>query len=221
MRTTKYLARQGSTAGRDRSGGRRRRRVSALLGALAVLLSGAAATAVLAQDPVETPAQQPPAQGAAPTPGQDALAARPDFKLPFECRARVRLTTYRGHNPEDKKIDMFQVGKPTGARILASAAGLVHEQFYPGGIEINHGGGWFTVYLHMKSHVRPGTRVQRGQLVGVMGNVGTRVVHLHYEQLYNPGHDDADNQHIVTPVIQGERLSMRADRPLLRTSANC
>jgi murein DD-endopeptidase MepM/ murein hydrolase activator NlpD len=219
MRTTERLTRQDSTPDPDRSAGRRRRfsgATAVLLGALAVV-AGTGAMVAQAQDTTETPAQQAPA----PESPAGAVAARPDFRLPLTCGARVRLTTYAAHNPEDKKIDMFQVGKPEGARIIASAAGFVHEQFDPGGIEINHGGGWFTVYLHMKSHVRVGTRVRRGQLIGTMGKVGTGVVHLHYEQLYNAGGVDADNGDIVTPVLQGETIHMRADRPLLRTSTNC
>jgi murein DD-endopeptidase MepM/ murein hydrolase activator NlpD len=221
MSSTEYRARHGSATERDRSVARRRLvcgATAALLGALAVLASGSGATATPAQAPAEAPAQQAPApQGPA-----AAVAARPDFRLPFACGAKIELKTYRGHKPVDKKIDMYRVGMPRDSPILASAAGLVHEEFYPGGIEIDHGNGWFTVYLHMKSHVRPGTRVRRGQQIGVMGTVGTGAVHLHYEQLDNPGSHDADNQDIVNPVIQGEGpIVMHPDRPLLRTSTNC
>jgi murein DD-endopeptidase MepM/ murein hydrolase activator NlpD len=74
---------------------------------------------------------------------------RPDFRVPLPCGAQASLTTYVGHNPDDKKIDIFRKGVPKGSPILASAAGYVHEQFAPGGIEIDHGNGWFSVYLHL------------------------------------------------------------------------
>jgi hypothetical protein len=219
MSSTEHLARQGATP-------KRRRRLvpgatAAVLGALAVLVSAAGAMAVA---PTEAPTQQPPVQGPPAEPQAPAAARtpRPDFRLPFACGAKIQLKTYRGHHPDDKKIDMYRVGMPTNSPILASAAGLVHEQFAPGGIEIDHGAGWFTVYLHMKSHVAPGTRVARGQQIGVMGNVGTGAVHLHYEQLYHANSHDADNADIVNPVLQGEGpIVMDPDHPLLRTSTNC
>ena len=88
--------------------------------------------------------------------GRQARAGRPDFRLPFPCQAKANLPTYRGHDPDDKKIDRYRVGMRTGSPILASADGYVHQQFAPGGIEIRHGNGWFTVYLHMSSMLPPG-----------------------------------------------------------------
>jgi hypothetical protein len=160
---------------------------------------------------------------AAPAAAADPLPNRPDFRLPFECGAQVELKTYFGHNPDDKKIDAYQYGRPTGAPILASAAGYVHQQFSPGGIEIRHGNGWFTTYMHMSWHVAPGTWVEQGDVVGTMGDVGSPgAVHLHYEQLYAPGLDDAGTQHIVHPLLQGEGpIVMHPNNPLTRTSTNC
>jgi len=152
-----------------------------------------------------------------------SAGARPDFRLPFECGVKAELKTYYGHNPDDKKIDMYRYGMPTGSPIVASAAGYVHEAFWPGGIEIRHGGGWFTTYMHMSWHVPVGTWVARGQRIGTMGDVGTEgTPHLHYEQLYNPYSDqDADNGNIVTPVLQGQTLVMDPEHPVDMTSTNC
>ncbi|MFT4048937.1 MAG: peptidoglycan DD-metalloendopeptidase family protein [Solirubrobacterales bacterium] len=153
----------------------------------------------------------------------DPLPNRPNFLLPFDCGTTDLIQTYAGHNPDDKKMDMYVQGQPTNANIRASAPGLVHEEFYPGGIEINHGNGWFTTYMHMKWHVPAGTYVQQGQIVGTMGDIGGNgVVHLHYEQLYAPGRSDAQTSDMVNPILQGEGpIVMQVGKPLYRVSQNC
>lgn len=151
----------------------------------------------------------------------DALPGRPDFRLPFPCTSVVQVKTYYGHNPDDKKMDMYRQGMTTGSPILAAADGYVHEQFYPGGIEVRHGNGWFTTYMHMSWHVPVGTWVKRGQRIGTMGSVGTGYPHLHHEQLYAPGRGDADNGDIVNPVLQGRGpLVLRPESPITMTSTN-
>ncbi len=151
-----------------------------------------------------------------------SMAHRPDFLLPFESGATIALTTYVGHNPDDKKIDMFRHGMKTGSPIVASAAGVVHEWFDPGGLEIRHGSGWFTVYLHMSKRIANGTRVNRGDWIGTMGSVGTGVPHLHYEQLFNPNSDqDADTGDMVNPVLQGTGpIVMDPKNPISMVSTN-
>lgn len=150
------------------------------------------------------------------------IAGRPDFRLPFPCDADVQVVSYFGHNPDDKKMDMRVVGVPTGSPILASAAGLVHEQFHPGGIEIRHGDGWFTTYMHMKWHVPVGTWVEQGDVVGEMGNVASPDYHLHYEQLYAPGQNNAHTSDMVHPVLQGEGpIVLVPNKPFTRRSTNC
>ena len=147
---------------------------------------------------------------------------RPDFFLPFEAGAKVELKTYDGHNPVDKKIDMYRHGMKTGSPILASADGVVHEWFLPGGIEIRHGDGWFTTYMHMAKRIPRGTKVKRGDWVGVMGSVGTGFPHLHYEQLFNPRSDlNAGNQHLVRPLLQGRGpIALDPGKPITMDSTN-
>ncbi|MFV0131982.1 M23 family metallopeptidase [Streptomyces sp. HMX87] len=148
------------------------------------------------------------ASGALPAAAAPAAraAARPDFRLPFACGETWQLQTYAGHAPEDKKLDMYRVGGQTlGGQVVASAAGTVTEFFEPGGLEINHGGGWFTVYLHMdRIDVRLGQPVASGAPLGRLGLVGTGTAHLHYEQLYDSnGDDDGETDEMVHPVLQG------------------
>ncbi|GLP67022.1 hypothetical protein TUSST3_36440 [Streptomyces sp. TUS-ST3] len=155
-----------------------------------------------------------------------APAARPDFRLPFACGQTWQLQTYLGHAPDDKKLDMYRVGGPTlGATVVASAAGTVTELFEPGGLEINHGGGWFTVYLHMdRRDVRLGQSVASGTPLGRLGLVGTDSAHLHYEQLYDTnGDNDGETDEMVHPVIQGTeyRLSPNGPFPQVKSTNAC
>jgi murein DD-endopeptidase MepM/ murein hydrolase activator NlpD len=68
---------------------------------------------------------------------------------------------------------MYRQAVKIGSPILAAAGGVVHEWFDPGGLEIRHGGGWFTVYLHISKRIASGTKVERGDWIGTMGSVGT------------------------------------------------
>ncbi|MBD9722054.1 M23 family metallopeptidase [Streptomyces caniscabiei] len=190
-------------------------RAAAALAVFAALLTTLVATA--------------PATSAAPGAARSssaAAAARPDFKLPFACGETWQLQTYLGHAPDDKKLDMYRVdGNTLGARVAASAAGTVTEWFEPGGLEINHGNGWFTVYLHMdRRDVRVGQQVAGGATLGRLGLVGTTSAHLHYEQLYDTnGDNNGENDEIVHPVIQGTeyRLSPDGNFPQVTSTNAC
>jgi hypothetical protein len=153
------------------------------------------------------------------------MAARPDFKMPFPCGQRWQLKTYLGHNPDDKKLDMYREGGGTaGSAVVASAAGRVHQWFDPGGLEIDHGNGWFTVYLHMSARASVGTSVPEGGWIGTAGSVGTSAAHLHYEQLYDDNGDgDGETDEMVYPVIQGTeyRLSPNGPFPVVTSSNTC
>ncbi|MFF1445625.1 M23 family metallopeptidase [Streptomyces sp. NPDC058295] len=161
---------------------------------------------------------------AAATPTQATAGARPDFRLPFACGETWQLQTYQGHAPDDKKLDMYRVGGQTlGASVVASAAGTVTEFFEPGGLEINHGGGWFSVYLHLdRIDVRLGQQVSSGAPLGRLGLVGTTSAHLHYEQLYDTnGDDDGETDEMVHPVLQGTEYRLSPSGPFPRvTSTN-
>ena len=120
--------------------------------------------------------------------GSSAQAA-PAFQLPFECGQQWRLDTW-GHNPAlDMVREPNQVGTE-GAALLAPAAGTVNQSFYHDNagnvIQINHGDGHFTTYLHLQSRaVGVGAQVRQGQLIGRVGKTGPTSnghPHLHYEQ---------------------------------------
>ncbi|MGW8195461.1 MAG: M23 family metallopeptidase, partial [Desulforhopalus sp.] len=74
-----------------------------------------------------------------------------------------------------------------GEKIRATADGTVIKACRNGGhgnyVMIDHGNGYTTSFSHMKKFVvRKGDKVQRGQLIGYVGNSGRSTgPHLHYE----------------------------------------
>ena len=76
---------------------------------------------------------------------------------------------------------------PTGTEIYATGNGTVvntgWRQGYGNCVEINHGYGYRTVYGHMSLiKVRVGQKVNRGDVIGLVGNTGLSIgPHLHYE----------------------------------------
>jgi len=75
-----------------------------------------------------------------------------------------------------------------GTEIYATGDGIVvradaDASGYGNHVRINHGYGYLTLYGHMsKISVRPGQRVKRGDVIGLVGNTGKSVgPHLHYE----------------------------------------
>ncbi len=77
---------------------------------------------------------------------------------------------------------------PIGTDIYASGNGVVKvveydSRGYGNHVIISHGFGYETLYGHMsKIKVRPGQRVNRGDVIGVVGSTGTSTApHLHYE----------------------------------------
>ena len=77
---------------------------------------------------------------------------------------------------------------PIGTPIYATADGIVGRSEWNNGgygnlVEINHGQGIQTRYGHLSRLIaRPGQRVRRGELIGLMGSTGRSTgSHLHYE----------------------------------------
>ncbi|MDI3386078.1 choice-of-anchor P family protein [Streptomyces sp. B-S-A8] len=167
-----------------------------------------------------------------PTAAAEDPPDRPDFKAPFSCDQTWAMFTYGGHGPDDgsqeqKRIDMqWTEGETEGAAIVASAGGTV-SHVEPGGVHIDHGNGWFTQYLHMKDRVPEGTEVGQGDRIGAASNVGTGVVHLHYQQMYDfdgNGYPTEGNQgpaELVYPVIQGKEYRLTPENGENLKSTNC
>jgi murein DD-endopeptidase MepM/ murein hydrolase activator NlpD len=114
--------------------------------------------------------------------------ARPD-RLPlaaasltsrFGMRAHPTLGGYRMHSGVD-------LAAPTGSPVVAPSAGIVSFANWRGGygllVILEHGNGLQTRYGHLlRAMVSAGQRVERGQLVGLVGSSGRATgPHLHYE----------------------------------------
>lgn len=84
----------------------------------------------------------------------------------------------------------IDIAAPPGTPVVASAAGVVQYAGayagYGSTVYISHGAGWATVYAHLSAiHVRPGTQVRQGAVIGAVGSEGRSTgPHLHFELRY-------------------------------------
>jgi murein DD-endopeptidase MepM/ murein hydrolase activator NlpD len=96
----------------------------------------------------------------------------------------VRRDPFRGGRAMHAGID---IPGAHAAQIVATADAIVGRTGWIGGygnmIELEHGKGIQTRYGHLSSiMVSPGTRIKRGQVIGLMGSTGRSTgTHLHYE----------------------------------------
>ncbi|MGH8482504.1 MAG: peptidoglycan DD-metalloendopeptidase family protein [Nevskiaceae bacterium] len=87
---------------------------------------------------------------------------------------------------------------PTGTPIRVTGDGRVTFMGSKGGygraVVVKHGSSYETLYAHMsryRSGLRPGSRVQQGQVIGYVGRTGLATgPHLHYEFRVNGAHRD-------------------------------
>ena len=121
------------------------------------------------------------------TPGTVGIAipsVQPVDKLNFTSNFGIRSDPFQGTARMHAGVD---IPGTRGTPIYATADGTIAHAERMGGygnmVEIDHGKGIATRYGHMsKLLVEPGTRVSRGQLIGLMGSTGRSTGnHLHYE----------------------------------------
>jgi murein DD-endopeptidase MepM/ murein hydrolase activator NlpD len=109
---------------------------------------------------------------------------KPVANLQFTSLYGVRSDPFRGTAAMHAGVD---IPGPVGTPIYATADGIVGRSGWVGGygnlVELEHGRGLQTRYGHLsKLLVAPGTRVTRGQVIGLMGSTGRSTgSHLHYE----------------------------------------
>ncbi len=132
------------------------------------------------------------------------------FQLPFECAQVWRLDTW-GHAPALDMVREPDQHGTDGALLRAPAPGVVNQSYYHNSagnmVQIDHGGGWFTTYIHMQSRsVNVGDVLERGDGIGAVGATGPTSnghPHLHYELGF-----DADGNGETTWGFEGaERVN--------------
>ena len=107
-------------------------------------------------------------------------------KLSSKFGPRTSKTT--GRTRMHNGIDIYA---PLGTPVIAADSGQVLKAEYHGGygyaILVYHGGGVATYYAHLSGFaVSVGQYVQRGQVIGYVGNTGfTTGYHLHFEVRIN------------------------------------
>ena len=102
----------------------------------------------------------------------------------------MRRHPISGYNAMHRGVDF---AAPTGTPIIAAGSGVVTEAGWYGSygryIRIRHNSTYDTAYAHMSRiarGVRPGARVEQGQVIGYVGSTGRSTgPHLHYEILVN------------------------------------
>ena len=93
------------------------------------------------------------------------------------------------------RIPRFHYGMdftaPTGSDVFSTGNGIVkevgRESGYGNIVVIDHGFGYETLYGHLhRSNVKLGQKVNRGDIIGFVGNTGASTApHLHYEVIKN------------------------------------
>ncbi|MFF5446906.1 M23 family metallopeptidase [Streptomyces sp. NPDC012888] len=147
-----------------------------------------------------------------------SYAAGPAYQMPFSCGQSWFGTTRSGHSPSELAIDWTRSAGTVNQPVLASAEGTVtiataltnpdgSYRSYGKYVVIDHGGGWKTLYAHLNGfNVTAGTRVARGQQIGIVGNTGNSTgAHLHYEQQY--GGSVSRSVFDGTPFTMGSTLA--------------
>jgi murein DD-endopeptidase MepM/ murein hydrolase activator NlpD len=126
-------------------------------------------------------------------------------------RARLHpiLNTIRAHEGTD-------YAAPLGTPVYAAGDGRIRFRGQKGGygnvVEIDHGGGFATVYGHLSRFAAPktGTRVTRGQTIGYVGMTGLATgPHLHYE--FHVDGRYVDPQKVKLPDARPIEPELRAD----------
>lgn len=97
-----------------------------------------------------------------------------------------RLHPIHGYTRFHRGLDF---AAPKGTPVIAAADGVVIRSSWYGDyghyIEIQHVGGYSTVYAHLSGyarHIHPGARVAQGRTIGYVGSTGSSTgPHLHFE----------------------------------------
>jgi LPXTG-motif cell wall-anchored protein len=144
-----------------------------------------------------------------------AQEGEPDLQLPFECGSKWQFNTW-AHAPAIDMVKEPNQEGTEGAQLVAPADGTIEKSFRHDNagnvVQIDHGNGWFTTYLHMQDRsVDVGDTVSRGNEIGHVGRDGPTAndhPHLHFELAFDDdGSGDAtwgfEGSERVKPTFDG------------------
>ncbi len=116
------------------------------------------------------------------------------YPVPYRITSGFTNRRYHPILKRSRPHQGIDYGAPHGAAVRATAAGTVTRAgawgAYGKTVEIRHTHGIWTRYAHLSSiGVRPGARVDQGQIIGRVGSTGLATgSHLHYEFIKNGQH---------------------------------
>lgn len=120
--------------------------------------------------------------------GADRAEAATDGQMVIPASGFVEGKVGDGCRGVPRNHQGIDISGPADAPILAAYDGVVKTRSYNLGygyfVDIEHPGGYMTRYAHMpeQSPFAPGTKVERGQQIGVVGRSGNATGnHLHFE----------------------------------------
>lgn len=130
------------------------------------------------------------------TPPEEEVQIPEGLQLPFVCGDAWRLDTWAHAPALDMVREPDQQGTE-GAPLLAPGPGIVNQSFYHDNagnvVQIDHGEGYFTTYLHLQSRsVEVGDVVVLGDDIGAVGRTGptsNNHPHLHFELAFDANGD--------------------------------
>ena len=129
-------------------------------------------------------------------------AAATDGQMIYPASGNIQSKVGDGCRSNYRAHDGIDITGAGGAPILAAYDGVVKTRTsntgYGNYTDIEHPGGYTTRYAHMAAPGKfaPGTRVTRGQQIGVVGKTGATVAnHLHFEVRLKGA--------VYTPINQG------------------
>lgn len=158
--------------------------------------------------------------------GVDHAEAATDGQMVIPASGFVESKVGDGCRGTARTHQGIDISGPGGTPILAAYDGVVKIRSYNSGygnfVDIEHPGGYMTRYAHMPqpSPVAPGTTVERGQQIGVVGRTGNSTGnHLHFEVWRNGKVWPEINQAFtcLTHVTRG--TTMQLSFPGLATAA--
>lgn len=139
--------------------------------------------------------------------------------LKFEPRITSRFSSARRHPILNytRAHNGVDYSAPSGAPVVAVAPGTVTLAGWTSGggrtVRVRHSNGYESEYLHLSAlHVRAGTRVSQGELVGKVGATGLATgPHLHYGLRKNGGY--------VNPVVEHRNMPPGEPVPAVELAA--